>query len=97
MQLPPPFNYITLAANIAAVIAAFAQIPAFAEGGIAFGPTMGVFGEYAGARTNPEVVAPLDKLRSMIDGGSGGEVEFRISGDTLVGVLNRRTRKMSRV
>ena len=96
MQLPPPFNYIMLAANLAAVVAAFAQIPAFAEGGIAFGPTLGVFGEYSGAKSNPEVVAPLDRLRSMLDGGAGGDVEFRISGDSLVGVLNKRNRKMSR-
>jgi len=46
---------------------------AFAEGGIVSGPTLGLVGEYQGARTNPEVIAPLDKLRSMM-GGMGGNV-----------------------
>lgn len=46
---------------------------AFANGGIVSGPTLGLVGEYPGARTNPEVIAPLDKLRSMM-GGMGGNV-----------------------
>ncbi len=41
-------------------------IPAFADGGIVSGPTIGMMGEYQGARTNPEVIAPLDKLKSMM-------------------------------
>ncbi len=41
-------------------------IPKFADGGIVSGPTIGMMGEYQGARTNPEVIAPLDKLRSMM-------------------------------
>jgi tape measure domain-containing protein len=51
----------------------FSNIMQFADGGIISGPTLGLMGEYSGARTNPEVVAPLDKLRSMI-GGAGGNV-----------------------
>ena len=42
----------------------------FANGGIISGPTLGLMGEYAGANSNPEVVAPLSKLKSMIGGGS---------------------------
>jgi len=49
-------------------------IPSFATGGIVSGPTLGLMGEYAGARTNPEVIAPLDKLKSMI-GTNGGSTE----------------------
>jgi hypothetical protein len=77
------------AAMEAAVIAA--GVPKFAEGGIAYGPTLGIFGEYAGAGNNPEVVAPLDKLRTLIqptDGGVG-KVEFVLEGRVLRGVLNR--------
>jgi hypothetical protein len=44
----------------------------FASGGIVSGPTMGLVGEYPGASSNPEVIAPLDKLKSMISGGEGG-------------------------
>ncbi|MBQ8463015.1 MAG: hypothetical protein IJ544_02740 [Prevotella sp.] len=55
-------------AGTAAVVSAASQLKgiAFANGGIVSGPTLGLIGEYAGARSNPEVVAPLDKLRSMI-------------------------------
>ena len=49
-------------------------VPSFATGGIVSGPTIGLMGEYAGARTNPEVIAPLDKLKSMI-GTNGGSTE----------------------
>jgi|TARA_Y100000052_G_scaffold27487_1_gene35689 hypothetical protein len=53
----------------------------FANGGIISGPTLGLMGEYAGANSNPEVVAPLSKLKSMIGGGSQQvEVVGRISG-----------------
>lgn len=87
----PVVGWIMAGAAVASVIAAMASIPKFAEGGIAYGPTLGLFGEYAGANNNPEVVAPLDKLRSMIQpsGGEGGEVVFRIAGRTLVGILKK--------
>lgn len=80
-------------AAIASVIAALANIPKFAKGGIAYGPTLGIFGEYAGASNNPEVIAPLDKLRGMLsDTGNtqfNGRVEFKIKGRTLIGILDR--------
>lgn len=41
-------------------------ITAFANGGIVSGPTNALIGEYSGARNNPEVVAPLNKLRSLL-------------------------------
>ena len=52
------------AAQVAAITAT--PIPQFADGGIVSGPTVGLMGEYQGARTNPEVIAPLDKLKSMM-------------------------------
>lgn len=55
----------SFSASAAALVAAMGAM-AFAEGGVISGPTLGLIGEYAGASTNPEVVAPLDKLRSMI-------------------------------
>lgn len=74
---------------------AAAGIPALAEGGIASGPTLALVGEYAGATGNPEIIAPLDKLRSMIEpaaaGFIGGEVEFKIRGRELVGILSKET------
>ena len=75
-------------AMMAAVTAA--GIPMLADGGLASGPTLAMVGEYAGASGNPEVIAPLDKLRGLLaDNSSGfsGEVEFKIKGRTLVGIL----------
>ena len=52
------------------------KVPAMAEGGIVSGNTLVQVGEYAGAASNPEVIAPLDKLRSMLGNSSnGGAVE----------------------
>jgi hypothetical protein len=63
----------------------------FANGGIISGPTLGLMGEYAGANSNPEVVAPLSKLKSMIGGGTQQvEVVGRISG-TDIFLSNART------
>lgn len=63
-----------IATAIGGVMSAFAAIPKFAKGGIAYGPTLGMFGEYAGASGNPEVVAPLDRLRDLIQPGGGTTV-----------------------
>ena len=63
-------------------------IPSFADGGIVSGETIARVGEYQGAKSNPEVIAPLNKLKSLIgSAGSEGEVRFRIEGTQLVGVL----------
>ena len=91
----PVVGWILAGAAIAGVLASFAAIPKFADGGIAYGPTLGLFGEYTGASNNPEVVAPLDKLRSLINPAGGvmaGRVEFVIDGRRLVGVLNNVNR-----
>ena len=83
-------------AMLAAVTAA--GIPMLADGGLASGPTLAMVGEYAGASGNPEVIAPLDKLCSLLpepDEGVG-DLEFRIKGDDLVAVYNRRTNKVRR-
>lgn len=96
-SVPFPYNLIALAASLTAVTAAVASIPKYAEGGIAYGPTIGLFGEYSGASTNPEVVAPLDRLKSLIGNtGGGGTVEFRIEGRTLVGILKKENKRSSR-
>lgn len=89
----PYVGPILAIAALASVIGAIMAIPKFAKGGIAFGPTLGLFGEYAGAANNPEVVAPLDKLRDMLQPADpmGGSVTFRIEGRTLVGVLQKET------
>jgi|APGre2960657404_1045060.scaffolds.fasta_scaffold19336_2 hypothetical protein len=64
----------------------------FANGGIVSGPTMGLMGEYPGAKSNPEVVAPLDKLKNLIGGNNGGTLEARISGNDLLILMNKAQR-----
>lgn len=64
----------------------------FANGGIISGPTLGLMGEYPGAANNPEVVAPLDKLQSLIGGAGGGHLEARISGNDLLILMNKAGR-----
>lgn len=81
-------GFVTAATSIVETIGAMP----FANGGIVSGPTVGLIGEYAGASNNPEVVAPLDKLRSLITPAAGidaGKVEFVIDGRVLRGVLRR--------
>lgn len=86
-------------AAAASIAAAFAAMPKFAAGGIAFGPTIGMFGEYAGASTNPEVVAPLNRLRSLlgVDAGAPATLRFKIEGRDLVAVYDRRRNLVGRV
>lgn len=94
-----PWVGIAAAAGLTAVmVATMSSLPKFAEGGIAYGPTLGLFGEYAGASHNPEVVAPLDRLRSLIapQESGGGSVRFRIEGRDLVGVLQKTQRHNGR-
>lgn len=100
-----PFAGVGLAASqIASMegLIAMASIPKFAEGGIVYGNTIAQVGEYAGASTNPEVIAPLSKLRDILadtqqGGGIGGVVDFRIAGKDLVGVFNNYTSKQSKI
>jgi hypothetical protein len=80
---------------VAALIGVMASLPKFADGGIAYGPTLGIFGEYAGAANNPEVVAPLDRLKALIGdtgGGFSGRLEARLRGRDIVLALANETR-----
>ena len=57
-------------------------VPALASGGLAYGPTMAMVGDNRNAAIDPEVVAPLSKLKDMM--GSGVvEVVGRIKGDDI--------------
>lgn len=79
MFLNPFAAIISGAALVAATAAAKAALQnatAFANGGIVSGPTYALVGEYAGARNNPEVIAPLDKLKSMIEPARRIEADF---------------------
>ncbi len=75
---------------------------AFANGGIISGPTMGLVGEYPGARQNPEVIAPLNKLQSIIGkSNNGGNInvsgEVRVDGQDLLIAIERANETAERV
>ena len=76
-------------------------VAAFANGGIVSGPTLGLMGEYAGAKSNPEVIAPLDKLKNIIGDRQAQQVnvggEFRLNGQDLVVALQRAEKQRGRI
>jgi hypothetical protein len=62
---------VGIAAGIGLAMAAFSdakgEATEFANGGIVYGKTNAIVGEYQGAENNPEVIAPLSDLQGMID------------------------------
>ncbi|MBV5323214.1 hypothetical protein JZU51_00295, partial [bacterium] len=68
-KMPFPANLVAIGmvvASIAAIVSSFPKVKKFASGGIVTGPTLGLMGEYPGAANNPEVIAPLSKLKGMM-------------------------------
>ena len=63
---------------------------------------MGLVGEYPGARQNPEVIAPLNKLQSiMCKSKNGGNInvsgEVRVYGQDLLIAIERANETAGRV
>lgn len=103
-KMPFPANLIALTASVTAIIGAFAQVgkvKKMAEGGLVYGNSLVNVGEYAGASSNPEVIAPLNKLKQIIkpqsNDFSGGNVTFEIEGRKLVGVLSNYNKQQNRI
>lgn len=105
-SLPFPANIAAIASIIAELVAVFAAIPKFAEGGI-FSGKSGI-GDYNIARVNSgEMIlngSQQARLFNMINQGTSnstsmgtGSVEFKIRGNELVGVLNNYNHKRSKV
>ena len=97
-----PMNLVAIAAGVAAVIAALATISgSFADGGIIQGAN--THGDQLLARVNAgEMILNGSQQRNLfnlLDGGTGsnmsGQVEFKISGSALKGVLRNYDNKMS--
>ena len=66
-------------------------VPKFADGGLVRGATFAQVGEGSGTSAfNPEVIAPLDKLMSMM-GGDRVTVSGRIQGDDIVLISDKAT------
>tara|TARA_R110000824_G_scaffold68953_2_gene177762 strand:+ start:2077 stop:4686 length:2610 start_codon:yes stop_codon:yes gene_type:complete len=81
-SVPFPYN-LAVAAMVgglgAAQIAAIASTPLpMATGGLAFGPVNAIVGDNPNAANDPEVVAPLSKLKNML--GNEMNVELNVGG-----------------
>lgn len=77
-------------------------VTGFAQGGLVFGPTMGMVGEGLGtSRSNPEVIAPLDQLKGMLSGLAGGPqvvvLTQKIRGKDLILSQNRGGKSQRRL
>lgn len=97
--------WIAIAAGMAAIFAGkafmnLAKEPVkLATGGLAYGPTLAVVGDNRGAASDPEVIAPLSKLRNYMGAQQMelvGGVTFELRGDTAVAILNRENVRLKR-
>jgi tape measure domain-containing protein len=101
-----PANIGAIASGVASVVSGGAKAKQafsgakFADGGIVSGPTVGMVGEYAGARNNPEVISPLNKLKKLIGDNGGNQLvqvvgSVRVQGqDLLIAIENANKVKM---
>lgn len=97
--------WVALGAGLAAIAAgsvitglAKRGLPKLAQGGLAYGPTIAVVGDNPGAVNDPEVVAPLSKLRNYMGGQKlelTGDIEWELHGDKLRALLNRENIRLS--
>jgi hypothetical protein len=72
------------------------NMPALAQGGLAYGPTMAMVGDNQNASVDPEVIAPLSKLQSMM-GGQAVQVTGKISGRDILLTSERNAIDRNRV
>lgn len=102
--------WAAIVAGVAAIAAGQAMISSFnkrneggvalAEGGLAYGPTMALVGDNRGAGSDPEVIAPLSKLRQYGLGRQTIEFvggTFRLSGSDLVLAISREQARINYV
>jgi len=76
------------------------SVPALAAGGLAYGPTYAMVGDNPNARIDPEVIAPLSRLQSMLPtAGAAQQIQITLGGQLtakgrdLVYVLNKENFK----
>ena len=57
------------------------SVPALAAGGLAYGPTYAMVGDNPNARIDPEVIAPLSRLQSMLPtAGAAQQIQITLGG-----------------
>ena len=79
----PPLAAIVSALGLVQIGAIAAQPLPLASGGLAYGPTAALVGEYPGASSNPEFISPVDKAKKYIreavtEAGAGAREMFSI-------------------
>jgi hypothetical protein len=96
--MPYPYNLAAIASVVATVLSVFGNIKSmvsgkFAEGGIVGGTSYSGDKLFAMVNSGEMILNKRQQgnLANMI--GGGGQVEFHISGDSLVGVLNNKRNK----
>lgn len=78
------------------------EIPKLAKGGIVYGRSIVEVAEYAGVRSNPEVIAPLEKLKEIFANiAGGGDIYLTnyvvLEDGTLIGPMAKKITRGSRV
>lgn len=71
-----------------------------AQGGLAFGPTLATVGDNRGASYDPEVIAPLSKLKSMLGDVGGGNpyvLTTRVAGSDLLVIMEKARNLNTRI
>ena len=94
---------VAAAAIMTALINKNAQesVPALATGGLAYGKTLALVGDNPNAIADPEVIAPLSKLQSMLPSGGSQNIKLTLGGQLvakgrdLVYVLGKENFKTS--
>ena len=76
------------------------NVPALAQGGLAHAPTLAMVGDNRNAGVDPEVIAPLSKLKNMMGDMGGGSPNFnishRINGNDLLVLIENANRQRGR-
>lgn len=98
------FGALSIPIGLAAIAAGTllvnqASVMKLARGGLAYGPTLAVVGDNPGAAHDPEVVAPLSKLRQYMGGMQlelVGAVQFELHGDTAMAIIDRENFRLKR-
>ena len=81
----PYVGPILAVAAVASIAAAIASLPKFASGGLIYGPTIGLMGEYANARTNPEFVGKVSDIQKYIQPVAGpSRIVGKLSGRDII-------------
>lgn len=75
------------------------SVTKLAKGGLAYSPILATVGDNINAANDPEVIAPLSKLRDYMGFGGGSgvkEVQFRFNGQDFIGYLNLENDRIMR-